>query len=164
MDNHFTTEQVEPRFLKKVTITAQGCWQYGGTLGGGGYAQGRVNGKTTYLHRHYYEVYRGEIPTVNEDGVRLVLDHLCRNRACFNPGHLEVVTFKTNIARGEGWVAEVWRTGQCRRGHEINSENSSFKPDGSYRCCLVCRRLLKKGKVESFHGRHGDTNSFGKEN
>lgn len=160
MDNHFTMDLVEERFLKRTVVTAEGCWQFVGALGGGGYAQGRVNGQTAYLHRHYYEQYRGTIPYADENGVRLVLDHLCRNRACYNPGHLELVTFKTNIARGEGWVADVWRTKRCRRGHEINRENSSFREDGTYRCCLVCRRLLKRGEVASFHG---DADTYGNE-
>ena len=71
-----------------------GCWEWQGSMVENGYGVVSVNGANIKAHRRYYEVLVGPIPP------GLDLDHLCRNRACVNPDHLEPVTRSVNLIRG----------------------------------------------------------------
>lgn len=80
------------RFESK--IEAQGdCWIWTGEKSGG-YGRLTIDRKPTYAHRWSYEYHRAPIPAA------LVIDHLCRNRACVNPWHLEPVPLSVNVRRG----------------------------------------------------------------
>lgn len=85
------------RFESKVERLASGCWQWTGAILDTGYGvltEGGKNGKVFRAHRVAYELFIGPIP----EG--LVLDHLCHNRWCVNPEHLEAVTNHVNVLRG----------------------------------------------------------------
>src|SRR5205807_1016167 len=69
---------------------ASGCWTWGGAKRNG-YGAIFVDGRTISTHRFSYEIHHGPIP------LGLTLDHLCRNRACINPDHLEPVTRGVNV-------------------------------------------------------------------
>lgn len=123
---------------KRVVRTATGCWEFQGTVISSGYgctAAGR-KGKSVLVHRLAVIVRDGEIP----DGMEV--DHLCRNRICCNPDHLEVVTAAENNRRGRvarGYVIG----GRCGNGHELTEENVHRR-----RGRLACRTCDRGHRAE----------------
>lgn len=120
-----------------------GCWEWQLAIKKqSGYGQIKLDGKCQLAHRVVYEFMRGLIP----DG--LVLDHLCRNRACCNPDHLEPVTCSINIRRGAGAqrLGDYHRSKtHCLRGHTYNEHNTSYVKTrtGIGRVCKVCRKIRR---------------------
>jgi len=100
------------------------CWEWPGHLKEG-YGRVYFEGKQIEAHRASYISYRGPIPK------GLQIDHLCRNRSCINPDHLEKVTKKENCLRGTSPSAVNSRKIQCIRGHE-------FVERGGRRTCYQC--------------------------
>jgi hypothetical protein len=81
------------RFAAKLVVQPNGCITWGGTCDRYGYGRFKLNGRMDKAHRVAYELFVGPIPA------GLVIDHLCRHRACVNPQHLEAVTQTVNIQR-----------------------------------------------------------------
>lgn len=98
-----------------------------------GYGRLGIDGKLFQAHRVAYELANGPIP----EG--LELDHLCRNRACINPDHLEPVTGRENIMRGEAIPARNARKTECKNGHPFTVENTYLRPSGGNRECRTCK-------------------------
>lgn len=98
--------------LDRVGIMPSGCWE-ASRLNREGYGLLTHSGRTWLIHRLAYVAWIGEIPQ------GLVIDHLCRNRACANPAHLEAVTDRVNILRGEGVAAQNARKQTCPEGHQL---------------------------------------------
>lgn len=113
-------------------------WEGGKDRDGYGQISATVRGRRTTLraHRVSYEKHIGPIP------VGLTLDHLCRNRGCVNPKHLEPVTNRENVLRGQGPAAVNARRTHCVHGHEFTPENTYTYVNESYphgrRVCRTC--------------------------
>lgn len=134
-------EELKAYLLSKVCV-ANGCWEWQGAVNKGGYGNfGKKTDKQRqyYAHRVSYSVFVGEIP----DG--MVIDHLCRNRRCINPAHLEAVTSKENNMRGESPFAEKARLRFCKHGHEFTPENTYLQARGDH-ISRLCRTCLKEGQ------------------
>jgi hypothetical protein len=131
----------DPSTENTVPGVRTGCVIWGGTIDHGGYGDISVHNKMRSTHRIAYELFRGPIPD------ELVLDHLCRNRACFNPDHLEPVTLAENNLRGEGCMAIYARKTQCPHGHPYDEKNTQMK-NGARRCrtCVSRENRLYREK------------------
>lgn len=134
---------------KDKCVVGEGC------LSGFGYLMKKVNGKTVYLHKEVYEShYKENVP----DG--WVVDHLCFNKVCLNPKHLQAVPSYVNAARSAKrlkgkpatessirngqLIKERWRKSTCcPRGH-LWKDNAYIEPNGKRRCKICKRARLRK--------------------
>ena len=126
------TPHVEQRFTSRIKKAVNGCIEWTGRLDIGGYGTLSVNSRAIKAHRVSYMLYKGQIP----EGLQI--DHLCRNRKCVNPEHLEAVTQKINVLRGESPTAKNARKTHCWHGHELTKENTFYFTDRPFRCCKIC--------------------------
>jgi len=120
-------------------LEAEGeCWIWTGAKTRLGYGQIRIERRTEYVHRTLYELAHGQIPP------GLVLDHLCRNPSCARPSHLEPVSQKENVVRGESGAWQRRKT-HCPHGHPYSPENTYSRPSRpNERACRTCRRESKR--------------------
>lgn len=126
--------KVRERFFAKVEFAPAGCWVWTGYIDQDGYGRFTAGARRGWrAHRFAYEMFVAPIPA------GLTIDHLCRNRACVNPAHLQAVTNRVNVLRGQGAPAQNARKDRCHLGHLLEGENVYRYPDGR-RCCRICRR------------------------
>ncbi len=128
------------RLMRRTQVDDDGCWRWTGGTFGTGYGQIGIGSRTdnsarqVSVHRVVYEHYFGKIPD------NLTIDHLCRNKLCVNPHHLEVVTLKENVLRGEGSPAQNARKTRCVHGHDFTEDNTYITSDHT-RQCKSCNRI-----------------------
>jgi hypothetical protein len=131
------------RLLRRVVLPVEvnGCWRWNGARTAKGYSHLVVAGRNIYAHRAIWVLFNGPISG------GLQIDHLCRNRGCVNVDHMEPVTCRTNLLRGEGnaiRAARAARQTHCKQGHPLTPDNL-YPPSGTN--LRICRRC----KLDSWH-------------
>lgn len=132
------------RFADKIALTDSGCIEWIASRNSTGYGTFAAGGRSVMAHRWSYEHHVGPIPNGHD------LDHLCRNRACVNPTHLEPVTTSANLLRGVGMgQANAVKT-RCPAGHPYSGDNLYIPPSRPHnRMCRTCRREHKNSAKEN---------------
>jgi hypothetical protein len=127
---------VTDRLLAKVSISPDGCWIWTGAIDHNGYGRFRFRGKNEMAYRAAYTLLVGEFDPA------LSIDHLCREKLCVNPEHLEAVHIRTNILRGTSPVALNAAKTHCKNGHPFAGENLRIEHEngGIRRRCVACLR------------------------
>ena len=123
--------------------TPSGCvpWMAAKT---NGYGVVQYEGRVRRAHRVVYEHVKGKIPEGFE------VDHLCRNRACVNPDHLEAVPQPVNNMRSLSASALHARQSHCLRGHPLAGENLYLRKRGhkTERFCRECARIRDAARYQ----------------
>lgn len=136
---------IRPRRLSVETlrefIDVGDCWTWKQNFDSDGYGRVQRNGRGTRAHRAVFELLVGPIP----EGLQL--DHLCRNRPCVNPDHLEPVTCKENLRRSRLTQATLNASKTyCVNGHPFSEANTYVKPNG-HRLCRECQRAANRAWI-----------------
>lgn len=127
------------RFLSKVGICfddKEKCWEWLASLDKDGYGQFRHGKRMVKAHRMSYELFVGAIPMGME------IDHLCQNKKCVKPSHLQAVDHRTNMARSRSFSGVNSRKTHCVNGHEF-SEDNTYLWNG-WRSCKQCGKNRDK--------------------
>jgi hypothetical protein len=144
---NFTIEQLAGnellcRLLALTCVTRDGCWIWMGSKNNGGYGKigrPRSGNRGVSVHRASYELLVGPIPAGYQ------IDHLCKNTSCLNPAHLEAVTPRENVLRGNTFARHQAAQTHCVKGHPLSGDNLYRHPDGS-RKCRACRRSYESDR------------------
>ena len=122
------------RFLTKISIHKSGCWEWQGALNYG-YGIIGIKGKTPRAHRWIYEYFYGQFPE------ELVINHICENKKCVNPLHLEAVTQRENMhyhIKNHGHPTK--NKSNCVNGHALTEDNIIY---------LACRKRCRKCRINT---------------
>jgi hypothetical protein len=137
-------DKIPERIRNKIDFT-ENCWIWKKKVSKAGYGRYSVRRKNLptkdyTVHRIIYELLVGPVPQ------GLELDHLCRNRRCCNPAHLEAVTHKVNNNRGMGPSGINSRKTHCKNGHAFTEENTCYlmNPKQKRRCRICWRSYMSK--------------------
>lgn len=116
------------------------CWNWNGNKLPKGYGYtGSFFGNKIYVHRLSYLIFIGDLPHDR----KMQIDHLCKNRSCFNPAHLELVTAAENNRR---------ITDTCVRGHSLLDESNIFRKGGK-RICRACRNIFNRDRYDRLYSK-----------
>lgn len=143
-----TPEALPPRFQAKIVVNHAGCWEWQGSLTDG-YGRARMGrGRRPLAHRIIWELLVGKVPA------GLHLDHLCRVRHCVNPAHLEPVTHRENVRRGNGACGVHARATHCPQGHAYEGDNLVLRRNGA-RTCRACKNIQNQAYKRRKRERRG---------
>lgn len=126
--------------VMRFTRPVGGCLEWARGLDGRGYGAIYIGTQQHRVHRVVYEELHGPIRA------DFVIDHLCGNRRCCHPGHLEAVTQRENLLRGRTLAARHAQTTHCPQGHPYTPENTFLK-NGS-RQCRECSRIRARARYQ----------------
>ena len=133
-------ESERNRFFSKIDKT-NSCWNWIGSIQNDGYSAFWLHGKSISAHRLSYELFIGKIPN------DMVIDHLCRNRKCVNPKHLECVTQRINLLRGNTIQSENAMKTECKNGHPLSDNNlDKSQLRHGHRVCKICLNEYRRLK------------------
>jgi hypothetical protein len=149
--------EIIERMCRYREITTDGCWNWTGFINPDGYGQTSFKHRNVLAHRLTYIAFHNIDSPPKSSGLQF--DHLCRNRRCFNPAHVELVTARTNTLRS--YIAPATLNHlktTCIRGHELIGDNIQFK--SGHRICRACRRIYNKETYDRLysHGRRKKVN------
>ena len=130
---------LESRFWGKVDKRGPDvCWPWLASKTPAGYGHFQHEGKTVYAHRYSYEQLIDSIPN------GFTIAHLCFNRGCINPSHMETVTQGVNVLRGTGACAVNAHKTHCPKGHPYAGGNLYFSSIGGRRCRICSRESQRR--------------------
>jgi hypothetical protein len=138
------------RYVSKPDGEA-GCWLWTAYVLPNGYGLFYDTGRRkVYAHRWSYGQRHGPIPEGHE------MDHLCRNRRCVNPAHLEAVTHRENLLRGRTFAARNAAKTRCVHGHPLDDANTYRDPRTGARRCKTCNvETVRRAKARARERRSG---------
>jgi hypothetical protein len=131
--------------ISALSVRDGDCIVWVGAKSSSGYGQIKVNRVVRQAHRVAFELEHGTIPAGR------VLDHLCRNRACVNPAHLEPVSNRENVLRGTAPSARNATKTHCSRGHELSEDNVYVHASQNRvaRQCRECNRIKSRNRYRA---------------
>ena len=133
MRPRMTRSEAARKILGLCVVSKDGCWIPSRNPTSHGYIKVTAGGVTYKAHRLIYELMAKPIP------VGMQIDHLCRKRSCINPLHLEPVTGRQNVLRGQTVAARKAAQTHCQHGHPFDLFNTHINAQG-HRHCRECDR------------------------
>lgn len=147
MRNYRLIPNYDPQsVLAKVDYQDEGCWEWQGNIDKYGY--GTYGNQNHMVHRVVYQLLIDELRPDE------TVDHLCYNRSCVNPDHLETVPLAVNVMRGNNPYAVNARKTECLNGHEFTEANTYIHPQRGSRHCKACNNQRSRNYYlkEQRHG------------
>lgn len=141
---NMTKEQALDSLLDRIAdrfLITNDCWQWIANTNGGGYGQVSFRDRNRMAHRVIYELLVG--PVADD----MTPDHLCRNRGCVRPDHLEIVPLRVNIKRAREDNPRL----TCTNGHPLSGEN--YIRDGAKHKCRTCKNNRQRSTYHLKGGR-----------
>lgn len=138
-------ETTKKRFLSKITITPNNCWEWQGARTLQGYGKFKSFGESL-AHRVSFILNFGPLPE------QACVLHRCDNPPCVNPAHIFLgtrdINNKDRASKGRT-VTPMMNLTHCKRGHEFTKENTVIRINGT-RLCRIC---VNEGSLKRYHRR-----------